>query len=381
MKPTVFFPVTQDAREHYWPAEVLERLYSLARVAEPGPADEAWESCGTGVQAIVVGWGAPQLPASVWRRVPSLELISIFGGSAGYIDEPIDALRSGIVLANASPEMGEAVAESTLGLMLAAQYRLMQSNRSYQLTGNLSPVPGKHSWSLTGCTVGLIGFGHIGRMVAELLRPFQVRLLVSDPYLGPGVIEHAGGVPSDMDDLLRTSDVVSLHAGWTQETEGMIGARELDLMEPGTLVVSTARMPIFDQRALAERVLAGRLRLASDFIPYDRSVWSTEAMRACPHLIAVDHHTSVTYRSVAQMADRVVRNLEQPFAGEPPDNASDEQFGYERTAEAIRQACEEGLSAEATIDRLLEEVAVFKGDTPQSDDMACVVVRVVDAQG
>ena len=61
------------------------------------------------------------------------------------------------------------------------------------------------------------------------------------------------------------------------------------------------------------------------------------------------------------------------------DNASDEQFGYERTAEAIRQACEDGLSAEATIDRLLAEVAVFKGTAPQSDDMACVVVRVEDA--
>jgi len=59
------------------------------------------------------------------------------------------------------------------------------------------------------------------------------------------------------------------------------------------------------------------------------------------------------------------------------DNAADEQFGYERTAEAIRQACEENLSAEATIDRLLEEVAAFKGDAPQSDDMACVVVRVL----
>jgi len=61
------------------------------------------------------------------------------------------------------------------------------------------------------------------------------------------------------------------------------------------------------------------------------------------------------------------------------DNASGEQFGYELTAEAIRQACEEGLSAEATVDRLLEEVAAFRGDAPQSDDMACVVVRVEDA--
>ena len=53
------------------------------------------------------------------------------------------------------------------------------------------------------------------------------------------------------------------------------------------------------------------------------------------------------------------------------DNAADEQFGYERTAEAIRQACEEGLSAEATIDKLLEDVAAFRGAAPQSDDMAC----------
>ena len=330
MKPIVFFPISDDACRWYWSTDALDRLRDLATVVEPSDGEAPWESCGTDAQAVVVGWGAPRLPAAVWRCTPSLKLISIYGGSASYVEEPVEALRTGITLANASPEMGEAVAESALALMLSARYGIAESCQSYRQTGALSYEPGQLNRSLAGSTVGLIGFGHIGRMVAELLRPLSVDLLVHDPYVSPNAIVRSGGRATDLEDLLKRSDVISLHAGWTKETEGMLGPGQLDLTKPGTLIVSTARMPIFDQRALAERVLSGRLRFASDFIPFDPSIWSSEEMRACPHLVAVHNHTSVTDRSVDRMADRVVRNIEQYFAGELPDNAIDEAW-IERT--------------------------------------------------
>ena len=171
-----------------------------------------------------------------------------------------------------------------------------------------------------------IGLGFIGRKVAELLRPFAVQLLVYDPYVSPELIERAGGRPVSLEALLRQADVVSLHAGWTKETEGMLGPQQLDLLKPGSLVVSTARMPIFNQHALAQRVLSGKVRFASDFIPYDPTVWATPKMRTSPHLIAVHGHTSVTSRSLVQMAGRVVKNIEQVLGGEEPENNVTEEW-------------------------------------------------------
>jgi len=325
MKPRVFFPVSLEARHQYWPPDIVDRLRRTAKVIEPDSYGDPWESCNA-ADALIVGWGVPRLPVSVWRRLNGLRVISIFGGSASYIEEPIEALREGIVLANASPEMGEAVAEETFALILAGQYDLVTAAAAYRSTGALSYAGGQTNRSLTGATVGLIGLGFIGRKVAELLRPFATELLIYDPYVNTERIEEAGGREMSLDELLQRSDVVSLHAGWTKETEGMLGSRQLDLLRHGTLVVSTARMPIFDQHALAQRVLDGRVRFASDFIPYDKTVWATPELRASSNLIAVHGHTSVTSRSLVQMAGRVVKNIEQVLGGEEPENNVTEEW-------------------------------------------------------
>ncbi|MDA0710389.1 MAG: NAD(P)-dependent oxidoreductase [bacterium] len=325
MSPKVFLPVSLEARQQYWPTDPIERLHRIAEVIEPDSPNAPWDACNE-VDGLVVGWGAPRLPVKVWRRLDSLRIISVFGGSASYIEELIEAIQRGIVLANASPEMGEAVAESTLALILAGQYGLVASSAAYGASGELSGDGGQPNRSLTGATVGIIGLGFIGRKVAELLRPFAVQLLVYDPYVGPEQIEGAGGRPVSLEALLRQADVVSLHAGWTKETSGMLGPQQLDLLKPAALVVSTARMPIFNQHALAQRVLSGKVRFASDFIPYDPTVWATPEMRTSPHLIAVHGHTSVTHRSLYRMAQRVVTNIEQVFAGEDPDNKITEEW-------------------------------------------------------
>ena len=273
-----------------------------------------------------MGWNAPRLPAVVFRTTKSLRIISIFGGSTQCIEEPIEAIRNGIILANASPEMGEAVAEETLALILAAQYNLIPSSMAHKDSGKPDRTANLPNRSLTGTVIGLIGFGFIGRHVANMLKPFNVKLLIYDPYVKPDIIEKAHGKAVTLNELLTQSDIVSVHAGWTKETEGMLGATQLDLLKHDALVVSTARMPIFDQQALAQRVLAGKLRFASDFIPYNPTIWATPKMRSCPNIIAVHGGTSVTSRSIERMAHRVVTNIEQVFAGKMPDNIIIEEW-------------------------------------------------------
>ncbi len=326
MPPRLFFPVSPEAQRHYWPTEILDRLRDWADVSKPAAGQDAWPACPSDSQAIVVGWGAPRLPAQVWQGLPDLRIIGIYGGSASYVDSPGKALRDGITLTNASPEMGEGVAETTLALILAAQYDIPESARAFRATGDLSYKPGQTNRSLAGATIGLIGFGHIGSRVAGLMRAFQTKCLVYDPYVKVSRVTSAGCKAASLEDLLSRSDIVSLHAGWTPETEGLLCASRLDLMKPGALVVSTARMPIFDQQALAARVLSGRMRFASDFIPFDPSVWSIDEMKACPHLIAVHGHTSVTRRTLRRMAERVVCDLELFFSGKAPENPVTEDW-------------------------------------------------------
>jgi D-3-phosphoglycerate dehydrogenase / 2-oxoglutarate reductase len=117
---------------------------------------------------------------------------------------------------------------------------------------------------LCNLTVGLIGYGHIGTKVVKLLRPFGCRILVCDPYVPLSAEDVAQGVEQvALDDLLRASDVVSLHARVTAETTGLIAAREFSLMKDGAYFINTARGPMVNYDDLYQALRHGKLRGAA----------------------------------------------------------------------------------------------------------------------
>jgi D-3-phosphoglycerate dehydrogenase len=323
MKPTVYFPVDRESQANYWPVDALDRLRSMVNLVEPADPAQPWADMPADTAAVVVGWGAPTMPRSAWRSPADLKLIAIFGGSANYIEEPVDAIEQhGLTLANVAREIGEGVAEETLALMLAAQYDVVNLASRYRHTGAWAKPNPIRSRSITGSTIGLIGFGFVGRHVARLLAPFHPRLLVCDPYATDDALAEHAAQRTDLDTLMTESDIISVHAGWTRETERMIGVAQLDRMRPGALIVCTARVPIFDQPALAERVARGDIRLASDLIPFDAEVWGKPAVHRSESLIAMPSITSVTPRTVARMAAATVTNIEQAtLEGRRPDRA------------------------------------------------------------
>jgi len=180
-------------------------------------------------------------------------------------------------------------------------------------------VDGNHrNRSIAGSVVGVIGFGHTGQEMAKRLRAFGPDLRIYDPYVGDEVIDQHGGQRISLDDLMRQSDIITVHAGWTLQSEGMINASLLELIRPGTLVVSTARMPLFDEKALAAKVREGKFFFASDFVPFDENIWSKEDIHSKQNLIGVPGHTSITERTIEQMGLLVARDLEAIFAGQKP---------------------------------------------------------------
>jgi len=308
----IYIPYSAASRRQYWRDEQLERLQHSFDVTLAG-AEGGWSAVPAGVHGFLCGWGASALPAAVWQAQEALEAVAIFGGSPQAVEDVAGLLERGVCITNASDEMAEGVAEATVALLLAGQLDVVNSATRFRRAFDASYSP-RLSRSLCGSTIGMIGFGFVGRHVARMLQGFGANLLVSDPYVDVAQVEAAGCRVVSLEELLRRSDVVTLHAGLTAETEGFITGPLLDLLREQALVVSTARTSIFDERALAERVARGRLRFASDFIPLDAEVW--EPLHGCEHLIGVHGHTSVTTRTVLRMTDRVIADLEAILNGE-----------------------------------------------------------------
>jgi D-3-phosphoglycerate dehydrogenase / 2-oxoglutarate reductase len=116
---------------------------------------------------------------------------------------------------------------------------------------------------LKGKTLGLIGFGRLGRMVARYAQAFELEVLASDPNVGDDEIRAAGCTPTKLDDLLARVDVVSIHCTFSEDTRGLIGARELELMKPSAVLVNTARGEITDEAALLAALERGTIRGAA----------------------------------------------------------------------------------------------------------------------
>lgn len=205
--------------------------------------------------------------APITRRVidaaPKLRVVGAARGGPVNINAAACTAR-GIPVLYAPGRNSGAVAELAVGLMLAemrsiarAHISLMQEHR---WRGDLY-VFEKVGLELGAATVGLIGFGAIGKKVARILHGFGARVLVYDPYVPAESVRQAGCEPVALDELLRTADIVSLHARLTPETRGMIGAREIGLMKKSAYLINTARGELIQHealyRALKEHRIAG----------------------------------------------------------------------------------------------------------------------------
>jgi D-3-phosphoglycerate dehydrogenase len=144
-------------------------------------------------------------------------------------------------------------------------------------------------FELAGKTLGLVGFGAVARLVARRLAGFDVRALAYDPLVSDSEVRHGGAEPAPLDELLRQSDVVSLHARLLPETEGLIGRSELALMKPTAYLVNTARAGLIDEGALVEALQQRRIAGAA------LDVFWREPLPADDPLLGLDNVTLTTH--------------------------------------------------------------------------------------
>ena len=189
----------------------------------------------------------------------------------GVDDIDVEAATDlGILVTNSPVESNwGAVAEGTIGLMLTLLKK--QRERDALVRGGAwrdenaagTYIGSRASDGYPGITLGIVGLGRIGGRIANLLRPWNIRILAYDPYIPASRFTEHGVQSADLTTLLRESDVVSLHVILTRETRHMIGAEQLALMKPTAVLVNTSRGPVVDEAALATALREGGIRAAA----------------------------------------------------------------------------------------------------------------------
>jgi D-3-phosphoglycerate dehydrogenase / 2-oxoglutarate reductase len=215
-------------------------------------------------------------------RMPNVLIVSTNG--AGYDTVNVkDCTDAGVLVVNQTGGNAEAVAQHVLGMLLCLAKRITETDRALR-SGTLTDrnhYPGRET---QGRTIGIVGLGNVGRRIAQLCGGLLgMRVLACDPYLTAEQVAARGAVKVGLDELLRAADFVSVNCPLTEETRGMIGAREFALMQPHAYFITTARGFIHDERALAAALHDNRIAGAG------LDVWDREPPAPDHPLLAFDN--------------------------------------------------------------------------------------------
>jgi glyoxylate reductase len=289
-------------------------LKVLATRRYPGPAfDElrdveigALSAARADVEAVIVA--NEPVPLDL---LPSLRLVANFGVGYDRIDVEACAAR-GVAVTNTPGVLDAATADLAFALILAARRRVVEGDRLVRAgawTGSWSE--GFLGREVSHAMLGIVGLGRIGSAVASRARGFDMRVIYSQRTRTETELAEF----RELDDLLRESDVVSIHAPRTPDTEGLIDARRLALLRDGATLVNTARGEIVEEAALVRELVSGRIGAGLDVYAHEPNV--PRELIALPNVVLTPHIGSATVETREAMTRLVVDNVLALKRGEP----------------------------------------------------------------
>jgi D-3-phosphoglycerate dehydrogenase len=258
-----------------------------------------------------------QCNAALLARCPDLLAVSTSG--AGYDTIDVAACTAaGVLVVNQAGGNADAVAEHAVGMMLSLTKNIPQTDR-YMRTVRGTPREKFKGRNAKGRIVGLVGLGEVGSRVARICGlGLQMKVLACDPYLTAEQCQARGTTKVELATLLAESRFLSLHCPYDEKTRGMIGARELNAMQPGSYVITTARGGIVDEEALAAALKSGHIAGAGVDVWIDEPPPLTHPLLAFDNVIATYHTAGVTEDSRHNMADWNAQQLAGILRGERP---------------------------------------------------------------
>ncbi|MGB3290870.1 MAG: hydroxyacid dehydrogenase [Burkholderiaceae bacterium] len=246
-----------------------------------------------------------QLSERAIAACPSLKVVSKHGVGVSNIDVAACSAR-GIPVFVTPGANAQSVAELTLGLMLASARGVAHMDREIR----------EQRWTrlqngveLKGKTLGLVGFGQIGQLVAKFCQALGMRVSAYDPYVGAGTRQDGVECVADLDTLLSRADVLSLHIPLTPATRSLIGAAELARLPAGAILINTARGEVVDEAALAQALESGRLAAAGLDTTASEPLAADSLLRRLSNVVLTPHVGGSTKAALAAMAEGAARNV------------------------------------------------------------------------
>jgi D-3-phosphoglycerate dehydrogenase len=301
--PRTFFTVPQLSDRWAALAKLGENRHTSHDTPEQIMPDLTWADA-------VLMWSWPVFTDAMLAQTPKLKFVGQINSARTTVQT---CLNRGIAISETRHCWSPAVAEMVLTLMLAglrrtSDYHAAMRAGTEQWVVNMPADVDPYERQLTGRTVGLVGFGGIGRRLAELLAPFHVNLLAYDPFVPAAAIEAQGGKPAAVREIAESADVIVLCAAESKATRHVFPASAIEAMKPMTVLVNISRASLIDMDALAARLKKGDLIAMLD-------VFSTEPLptdsplRKLPNTYLTPHRAGGVMQSVERAIDWLTGDL------------------------------------------------------------------------
>ncbi|WP_354062179.1 hydroxyacid dehydrogenase [Devosia sp. 2618] len=242
------------------------------------------------VRVLITGWPTPKILGTTLAALPNLGLIAHSGGTVKSL-LPDGGLSDTIAVSSCTSQNAIPVAEFTLATILLSNKRILDLARTYsELKEGRDAVLGRYcELGNYRRVVGLVGASTIGRLVAKLLQPFDLTVLIADPYLSAEEAAEMGVEKVSLDALFERSDCISLHAPLLPETHNLVDAKRINSMKPGATLINTARGALVDQAALIDALQRDHIQAVVDTtwpeVPDgDSPLWSLPNLLLTPHI-------------------------------------------------------------------------------------------------
>lgn len=258
---------------------------------------------------------------------PALKLISQTGKTSAHLDLPA-LTRRGVAVSATPGDTGTSTIELTIGLMLAVIRKIPQVDHRMRQE-QWPAVPGR---ILEGKTVGVIGFGRIGREVGRIARAFNTRVLATARTLTDERAHEAGAEKASLEVLLHESDIVTIHVPLRPETRGLIGEREFSLMKPGTILINTARGPIVSEAALIRALESKRLGGVGLDVFDEEPLPLDHPLRRFENAVLLSHRGYAVTEILRERYEAAMDNIIKYFDGEPVTLLNSEVLGGAKAA-------------------------------------------------
>ena len=305
----VFMTLNDVAEVRFIPLTDRERLFeelrdAVALVADTAPIDE-----------------------ELLERAPKLRIVARFG--VGYDNVDVEACtRRGIYVTYTPNVLSDAVADLTIGLMLCLSRNIIRADRyvrsRWAVEGGFNFPLGL---DLEGKVLGIIGLGRIGYAVASRAKAFGMEIIYYDIVRKGEAEEKIGVRYVEFEDLLKSSDFVTIHVSLNEKTRGMIGERELKLMKPTAYLINTSRGPVIDEEALVKALKEGWIAGAALDVFVEEPLPLDNPLTKMENVILTPHIGSATKETRRRMALVDIENIRAVLEGRVPPNLIPEQRG------------------------------------------------------